>query len=512
MEILFENRTSSQVPVSIILLDWSVRHSYHILDYLRDQTAARDRYEVIWIEYYAQKALGIEKKIKDSIANGRPAPLNIWVMMEMPRNIYYHKHLMYNIGIIISSGRIITFCDSDAVVKPTFIESIIDSFEREEDIVLHMDEVRNVDKRLYPFSYPSIERIEGKGCINMMGGKPMGLVDENDPLHIRNYGACMSALRKDLIAIGGADEHIDYLGNICGPYDMTFRLRNYGKKEVWHKGEWLYHIWHPGQFGAGNYKGPHDGRDMSKVALNALISKWIEPLAENPAIRFLRLGKECNRDGLLSIAIPEQEILEGWRLDIIKKRLFALANFRHYPFTYIKIFPIFLKTFLTQLLSLFEFHIVNNSIFTAGRTLIGKSNETKENRFILIRFLILILKIIRRIYWRIRFIYRYNKAIIENCWHLFYNRLIPDGTRELALFGISDIVKIVLILAKQTGIKIVGIYDNVDGLTFEGHKVAHYTNLKDYKDKILISTSINTEERMGRLKRLGIKEENILLP
>ena len=144
--------------------------------------------------------------------------------------------------------------------------------------------------------------------------------------------------------------------------------------------------------------------------------------------------------------------------------------------------------------------------------MIGKSNETKENRFILIRLFVLILKIIRHIYWRICFIYRYDKVIIENCWHLFYNRLIPDGTTELALFGISDIAKIVLILAKQTGIKIVGIYDNVDGLTFGGHKVAHYANLKDHNDKILISASINIEERMERLKRLGIKEENILLP
>jgi len=60
------------------------------------------------------------------------------------------------------------------------------------------------------------------------------LLDKADPLHTRNYGACMSALREDLVDIGGADEHLDYLGHICGPYEMTFRLVNAGRKEIWH--------------------------------------------------------------------------------------------------------------------------------------------------------------------------------------------------------------------------------------------------------------------------------------
>jgi hypothetical protein len=37
----------------------------------------------------------------------------------------------------------------------------------------------------------------------------------------------MAARRRGLLAIGGADEHIDYLGYMCGPYELTFRLMNY---------------------------------------------------------------------------------------------------------------------------------------------------------------------------------------------------------------------------------------------------------------------------------------------
>ena len=69
------------------------------------------------------------------------------------------------------------------------------------------------------------------GRTNLVGGKPAGLSEVNDTLHPRNYGAYMSALRDDLLAIGGADEHVDYLGYVCGPYDMTWRLVNMGRTE-----------------------------------------------------------------------------------------------------------------------------------------------------------------------------------------------------------------------------------------------------------------------------------------
>ena len=79
-------------------------------------------------------------------------------------------------------------------------------------------------------------------------------------LHTRNYGSCMAALKEDLLKIGGADEHFDYLGYICGPHDMTYRLINAGVREVWHPSEFTYHTWHPNQGGSADHEGPHDGK------------------------------------------------------------------------------------------------------------------------------------------------------------------------------------------------------------------------------------------------------------
>ena len=201
MEILFENKFSTKPLVSIILLDWSCRESFHSLYYLNEQTALRDNYEIIWIEYYSRHSPEIEEKLREYERLGKPSVVDKWIVMEMPENVYYHKHLMYNMGIVASQGRIVTFMDSDAIVRPAFVKAIIKSFEKESNIVLHMDQVRNMNKRFYPFNYPAIDEIIAEGGVNMLNGKPRGLVDRSDPLHNVNYGSCMSATRDDLIAI-----------------------------------------------------------------------------------------------------------------------------------------------------------------------------------------------------------------------------------------------------------------------------------------------------------------------
>lgn len=269
--------------VSLILLDWSVRESFHLLHYLSLQDVDRDLFEVIVVEFYSRVSNAIEAHADQ---------VDTWALLRMPEECYYHKHLMYNAGILLAHGEICVICDSDAMVRPGFIRSIISSFEAAPDIVLHIDQFRNSRRDLYPFCYPTFEEVTGRGCINHVAGVTRGLVDDRDTIHSRNYGACMCAKRADLIAIGGADEHVDFLGHICGPYDMTFRLVNKGLKEVWHQTEFMYHTWHPGQAGENNYLGPHDGRHVSTTALDALRERRVLPLVENASIRGLRHSGE----------------------------------------------------------------------------------------------------------------------------------------------------------------------------------------------------------------------------
>jgi hypothetical protein len=294
----FIKRSSRNKPrVSLVLLDWSVRESFHLLDFLTRQTVPREDFEVIIIEYYS--------RVSEAL---RPFSVQVdtWLVLDMPPNVYYHKHLMYNAGITVANGDIIMIGDSDAMVKPTFIETIVQNFDTEPNLVYHIDQFRNLRRDFYPFNYPGFDDVLGEGAINNVDGKTAGVLDTVDPIHSRNYGACMCARRSDMIAIGGADMHIDYLGHICGPYDMTFRLMNYGRREVWDMKEFTYHTWHPGQAGADNYLGPHDGRHMSSTALEAVTSGRIGPLTESESIRLLRTAPDSSVDQALAVLIPER--------------------------------------------------------------------------------------------------------------------------------------------------------------------------------------------------------------
>lgn len=296
---VFKRRKRMNAKVSLILLDWDVRESFHILDYLSKQDVPREDFEVIIVEFFSRKYDGISKY---------ESQVDTWVALQMPENCYYHKHYMYNVGIALAHGDIVTICDSDAMVRPGFIRSIVDEFDKNPNQILHLDQFRNARHEYYPFNFPSFEKVLGAGCYNKVGDVTLGIEEKVDPLHKRNYGACMCARREDVIAIGGSDEYIDYLGHICGPYDMTFRLFNSGKREHWHTGEFLYHTWHPGTAGFDNYLGPHDGRHVSITSIDSLTSGRVMPLWENNAIRLMRKGHKLEDEEIFCELVNENQI------------------------------------------------------------------------------------------------------------------------------------------------------------------------------------------------------------
>ncbi|HOK57268.1 MAG TPA: hypothetical protein PKV21_07980 [bacterium] len=489
MKILYKNENLRNPEVSIILIDWSVRHSFHILEYLNNQTIDRNNYEIIWIEYYDRKPEKIEKKLNNSIKKGKSV-LDKWVILEMPREVYYHKHLMFNVGIILSEGEIICIPDSDAMVKKTFVETIIKEFKKNQNIVLHIDEIRNENKKFYPFNYPSFEEVLGEGRVLRWDGKT-DIEKLDDPIHLLNYGACMCAKKEDLIKIGGADEHIDYLGHICGVYEMTFRLRNYGLKEVWLKEEFLYHTWHPGESGSFDYMGPHDGLNMSTTALNVLITKRILPLQENKSIKIIREKKLLFKtEELLKLAIPEKEIIQTWTVDVLREKeiekiLFPLDK-------KIRIFVIFIKTtFKKENLKKIK------EIFEKDCFPFLKKLKSKKSRFLIIKFVKLVLKIFGDIYWNFYYLNKKVKSNINNISLLFYNHIIPEKNKKFFFTGKDDYTFIYIYLAKKFNIN----FKNLDlnqPLNFDG--------------KFVITSYKNKEKFYKKLKKYGINDNDIILP
>ena len=487
MEILFHNKNCVSPQVSIILLDWSCRESFHSLDYLNNQTVPREQYEIIWIEYYSRRPSEIENKLKECKMHGNHPVIDRWIVMEMPDNVYYHKHLMYNIGIITSRGEIVVFCDSDAIFNPTFVESIIRTFEEDRNIVLHIDEVRNIDKRFYPFNYPGIDEILGQGCINWKDGKTTGLLDKEDPIHSLNYGACMCTLREDLINIGGADEHIDYMGHICGPYEMTFRLVNAGKKEVWHEEEFLYHTWHPGTDGKGNYLGPHDGMNMSTTALSVKRTGRVMPLVENPAIELLRLRQDnILYEPLLSQAIPERD-LEGWTIqELDKKSKSIYIHFIRHPLFIFKLMLIFFKILIKH---------CNMKVKKFSR----QPKSSKD-----------LIKKVFKVFSFLKNTINYYKSILEKCDKCLKD-LASNNITEFAVYGTGDTAEVLYKKTFFSPVKINAVYGHTAGRNFFGYKVKPVEAMTGYNGIIIIADSVGDEDKADILKDLGLGDRIRLL-
>ncbi len=293
------NNEGARPLVSIILLDWGVRESFHAVHYLNHQAFPRDRYEIIWVEFYDHKPEALARA-QQRASDDRDFRLDKWIILGYPESVYYHKHLMYNIGFIAAAGEICAICDSDAIYPPTFIRSLHNAMKISKDLVVHVDQVRSENRKFYPFNYPRTDDIlQAESLVNWTGSTTTGLANSADFVHDVNYGACMCARRRDIIGVGGADEHIEYLGYICGPYDLTWRLVNAGKHEQWLTHEFTYHTWHPGQAGHRNFGGPHDGRNVSSRALEARDTGRVMPFVEDPAILQLRQGTTKSADELL---------------------------------------------------------------------------------------------------------------------------------------------------------------------------------------------------------------------
>jgi cellulose synthase/poly-beta-1,6-N-acetylglucosamine synthase-like glycosyltransferase len=143
MRTVLYDGTLTSPRVSFILVDWNCRESFHALDYLARQDVPRSEYEVIWIEYYDRRAGEIDRRVAAAEAKAEPPPVDNWIVMEMPSDVYYHKHLMYNVGIFQARGQIIVICDSDAMFEPSFVRTVTEAFAADPDMVLHIDEVRS---------------------------------------------------------------------------------------------------------------------------------------------------------------------------------------------------------------------------------------------------------------------------------------------------------------------------------------------------------------------------------
>lgn len=211
--------TSSDIKVSIIMVDGSFRERFHSIDYFGNQSLSPEEYELIWVEYYSQ----VNPELKEKI--GRYPNFRI---VTLGREGLYHSSYCFNEGIRQAKSELLIIPDADVVVESNFLETI------------WVEHQKNPQMIMYCFRYD----------------EPADIHKSNwDLVHLRetcklighsNFGACPSVRTRWLAEINGYEQHpIFASGFHANGRDVNIRLKNLGLCVRWHPNIRIYHPWHP---------------------------------------------------------------------------------------------------------------------------------------------------------------------------------------------------------------------------------------------------------------------------
>lgn len=276
--------------VSIVLIDWSVRESFHTVESLQRQTAARASYELIWVERHGHRAPEIAE-------HTRRGEVDRWVVLDHshPR---WTKHEVYNAGALAASGDVLVFADSDVLYSPTFVERVRAFFASHDRAFLHLDRVNNQNTALWPFGRrswdevmqtPGLQNYDDRHRCSRVLAPDFPVTPYPARIFERNYGACLCVRSQDFFDHGGFDEHEGFGVVNCGPYDLSWRLRNAGFDEHWLREEFLLHPYHP-WWRPEHAWTPHV-RMYASLSVKHLFDGVTMPIEESPSIRARRTAR-----------------------------------------------------------------------------------------------------------------------------------------------------------------------------------------------------------------------------
>lgn len=205
--------------ISIIMVDGSFREQFHALRFFAEQTLPRDRYEIIWVEYYNRLHPDLCAAI-DAVDNARAVRLN--------RTGTYHASPCFNHGITEARGALLIIPDADVVPEPTFLETILHDHEQHDQLAQY----------IHRFNEPQAEHQQDVELDHLRR-----VCRLTNPA---NHGSCLTVRKKWMLNINGYDEHpIFGTGFHANDKDVYTRLVNRGLHVRWSPNLRLYHPWHP---------------------------------------------------------------------------------------------------------------------------------------------------------------------------------------------------------------------------------------------------------------------------
>jgi hypothetical protein len=215
--------------VTAICWDGSFRENVDAVRCLMNQRYPRDRYEVIFVDYYDRihpdvLELAGEHDNLTAVTLGHPHP---------GTEDEHRIACCVNEGLRRARGDLIFIPDADTVFADDLLEEIVREHERCEELVLHF---RRMDEG--PTDSPAPRNLEELTHTTRL----------EYPL---NYGAGVAVRKRWLETINGYDEDPVFRGYSTVLGEASNRLATLGLAVKWHPSRFLYHGRHPGTTAPG---------------------------------------------------------------------------------------------------------------------------------------------------------------------------------------------------------------------------------------------------------------------
>ena len=114
-------------------------------------------------------------------------------------------------------------------------------------------------------------------------------------------------------------------------------------------------------------------------------------------------------------------------------------------------------------------------------------------------------------------IYRFSRRLLETHYYIVQcskeclRFLAAEGQQGISIYGAGDVAEILYELSLDEPVQIKWVYDDVAGNDFHGLKVLRIEDCESVEGRFIITSLIGVDDRVKRLKALGVAPERIFV-
>ncbi|HED06183.1 MAG TPA: hypothetical protein ENI61_05815, partial [Ignavibacteria bacterium] len=251
-----KNENYKKEKVYIIAWDASFREHIHFYKALLSKDSIIFDYKILLVDFYNGNSKGFKKASED--LKNASLPHKFFLMKNKKKDLWnYGKCINFVIKNLVSlkigSSAIVMIPDADVYIPTNTYNAVYKNIFNKTNLINY---IPRYDQLNTTSDYP-LQIIKKDSGLETLLDKQYEL------LNLTNYAGFVSFHLKDLLDIGGYEEHSFFDGPGALGKDLYLRFRNYGKKIQWLNNYKIFHPQHSNS--GGKLMSKNNSRDQSLI-------------------------------------------------------------------------------------------------------------------------------------------------------------------------------------------------------------------------------------------------------